>query len=133
MELESDEGLGSVPLFMILHPHVLLPGGLERLGTWQDKGHGGLSGPGPRGLQERAFTIIRALLLFSPAPVLQERVLEFYSRTFSVYMNQEGEAEDGAEAPEGPDGGVCQGCGVLTQQCWCQEAMEQLQELSCIL
>ncbi|XP_075897568.1 anaphase-promoting complex subunit 2 [Nelusetta ayraudi] len=104
--------------------------GLERLGTWQDKGYGGLSGPGPRGLQERAFTIIRALLLFSPAPVLQEQVLEFYSQTFSVYMFQEGQAEDAAEESEG---GVCQGCGVLTQQCWCQEALEQLHELSCIL
>lgn len=104
--------------------------GLERLGTWQDKGYGGLSGPGPRGLQERAFTIIRALLLFSPAPVLQEQVLEFYSQTFSVYMFQEGQAEDAAEES---DGGVCQGCGVSTQQCWCQEALEQLHELSCIL
>ncbi|KAE8282734.1 Anaphase-promoting complex subunit 2 [Larimichthys crocea] len=89
--------------------------------------------PGPRGLQERAFTLIRALLLFSPFPVLQERVLEFYSRTFSVYMNQEGEAEDGAEVPDGPDGGVCRGCRVPTQQCWCQEALQQLQELSHIL
>ncbi|XP_076609645.1 anaphase-promoting complex subunit 2 [Chaetodon auriga] len=107
--------------------------GLERLGTWQDGGHGRLCGPGPRGLQERAFTIIRALLLFSPSPVLQERVLEFYSRTFSVYMNQEGEAEDGAEVPDGPEGGVCRGCAVPTQQCWCQEALEQLQEFSHIL
>ncbi|XP_038564072.1 LOW QUALITY PROTEIN: anaphase-promoting complex subunit 2-like [Micropterus salmoides] len=108
-------------------------GGLERLGTWQDEGRGSLCGPGPKGLQERAFTIIRALLLFSPSPVLQERVLEFYSRTFSVYMNQVGEAEDGAEVPDGPERGVCRGCGVPTQQCWCQEALEQLQEFSHIL
>lgn len=108
-------------------------GGLEKLGTWQNEGRGGLSGPGPRGLRERAFTIIRALLLFSPSPVLQERVLEFYSRTFSVYMNQEGETEEGAEVPDGPEGGTCPGCGVPTQQCWCQEALEQLQELSHIL
>ncbi|KAM3597186.1 uncharacterized protein V6R79_001101 [Siganus canaliculatus] len=107
--------------------------GLEKLGAWQDEGHGSLCGPGPKGLQERAFTIIRALLLFSPSPVLQERVLEFYSRTFYVYMNQEGEAEDGAEGPDGPEGGLCRGCGVVTQQCWCQEALEQLQELSHIL
>ncbi|XP_056144317.1 anaphase-promoting complex subunit 2 [Lampris incognitus] len=102
-------------------------GGLERLGAWQEEGRGGLSGPGASGLRERAFTIIRALLLFSPSTVLQERVLEFYSRTFSVHMSLEGEAEEGAE---GPDGGLCPGCGVLTQQCWCQEALEQLQELS---
>ncbi|AWP19370.1 putative anaphase-promoting complex subunit 2 [Scophthalmus maximus] len=105
----------------------------DLLGTWQEKGHGGLCGPGPGGLRERAFTLIRALLLFSPSPVLQERVLEFYSRTFSVYMNREGEGEDGTEAPEGPEGGVCRGCGVPTSQCWCQEALEQLQELSHIL
>lgn len=108
-------------------------GGLERLGTWQDEGRGSLCGPGPRGLQERAFTIIRALLLFSPSPVLQERVLEFYSRTFSVYMNQEGQAEDGAEVADSDEQGVCPGCGVPTQQCWCKEALEQLQELSHIL
>lgn len=108
-------------------------GGLERLGTWQDEGRGSLCGPGPGGLQDRAFTIIRALLLFSPSPVLQEQVLEFYSRTFSVYMSQEGQAEDGAEVPDGPERGVCPGCGVPTQQCWCKEALEQLQELSHIL
>ncbi|MED6231555.1 hypothetical protein ATANTOWER_027918 [Ataeniobius toweri] len=106
--------------------------GLEKLGVWQEEGRGGLSGPGPRALQERAFTTIRALLLFSPPAVLQERVLEFYSRTFSVYMNQEG-GEDGSEAPDGPDGGACPGCGVLVQQCWCQEALEQLQDFSFIL
>ncbi|XP_026205465.1 anaphase-promoting complex subunit 2 [Anabas testudineus] len=117
----------------LLHRLEPFLGGLDRLGLWQNEGRGDLCGPGPKGLQDRAFTIIRALLLFSPSPVLQERVLEFYSRTFSVYMNQEGEAEDGAEVPDGPEGGVCPGCGVLTQQCWCQEALEQLQELSHIL
>ncbi|XP_058508779.1 anaphase-promoting complex subunit 2 [Solea solea] len=117
-------------LFDRLEPFL---GGLQRLGMWQDEGRGGLCGPGPSGLQERAFTIIRALLLFSPAPVLQERVLEFYSRTFSVYMNQQGECEDGAEVPDAAGGGVCRGCGVLMPHCWCQEAVEKLQELSHIL
>uniref|UniRef100_A0A4W5P100 Anaphase-promoting complex subunit 2 n=1 Tax=Hucho hucho TaxID=62062 RepID=A0A4W5P100_9TELE len=105
-------------------------GGLERLGTWQDEGRGGLCGPGARGLRERAFSVIRAILLFSPSAVLQMRILEFYSRTFSVHMSQEGGAEEGGGVP---DGGVCQGCTVPTQQCWCQEALEQLQELSHIL
>uniref|UniRef100_A0A8C7VBH2 Anaphase-promoting complex subunit 2 n=1 Tax=Oncorhynchus mykiss TaxID=8022 RepID=A0A8C7VBH2_ONCMY len=105
-------------------------GGLERLGTWQDEGRGGLCGPGARGLRERAFSVIRAILLFSPSAVLQMRILEFYSRTFSVHMSQKGEAEEGVR---GPDGGVCLGCTVPTQQCWCQEALEQLQELSHIL
>ncbi|KAM4534967.1 anaphase-promoting complex subunit 2 [Fundulus diaphanus] len=106
--------------------------GLEKLGLWQEAGRGGLSGPGPRALQDRAFTTIRALLLFSPPAVLQERVLEFYSRTFSVYMNREG-GEDGSEAPEGPDGGACPGCALPAQRCWCHEALEQLQDLSLIL
>lgn len=107
--------------------------GLEKLGAWQDEGRGGLCGPGSKALKERAFTTIRALLLFSPAPVLQERVLEFYSRTFSVYMNREGGGEDTTEAPDGPDGGACRGCWVPVQQCWCQQALEHLQELSHIL
>ncbi|KAF3699732.1 Anaphase-promoting complex subunit 2 [Channa argus] len=122
-----------VVLMNFRHPLFVLLGGLKSLGMWQEEGHGDLCGPGPRGLQERAFTIIRALLLFSPSPVLQERVLEFYSRTFSVYMNQEGEAEDGAEVTDSPEGAVCPGCAVPTQQCWCQDALKQLQELSHIL
>ncbi|XP_028268088.1 anaphase-promoting complex subunit 2 [Parambassis ranga] len=108
-------------------------GGLDRLRMWQDEGRGGLCVPGAKVLQERAFTVIRALLLFSPSPVLQERVLEFYSRTLSVYMHQEGGDEDGPEVPEVPEGGVCLGCGVPTHHCWCQEALKQLQELSHIL
>ncbi|XP_056262499.1 anaphase-promoting complex subunit 2 isoform X2 [Pseudoliparis swirei] len=105
-------------------------GGLQKLGTWQDEGRGSLCGPGLGGLQDRAFTVIRALLLFSPSPVLQERVLEFYSRTFSVYMTREGQTEEGAE---GPEGGGCPGCRVSTPQCWCSEALEQLRDLSHIL
>uniref|UniRef100_A0A4W5QSX6 Anaphase-promoting complex subunit 2 n=1 Tax=Hucho hucho TaxID=62062 RepID=A0A4W5QSX6_9TELE len=108
-------------------------GGLERLGTWQDEGRGGLCGPGARGLRERAFSVIRAILLFSPSAVLQERILEFYSRTFSVHMSQEGEAGEAEEGGGGTEGGVCQGCTVPTQRCWCQQALQQLQELSQVL
>lgn len=107
-------------------------GGLEQLGAWQAEGRCGLSGPGPGALQDRAFTTIRALLLFSPPAVLQQRVLEFYSRTFSVYMSREG-GEDGAEALEGPDGGACPGCGAPASCCWCPEALQQLQQLSLVL
>lgn len=109
----------------------LLLDGLEQLGIWQEEGRGGLSGLGPRSLKERAVTIIRSLLLFSPDPILQERVLEFYSRTFSVYMSQQGEQEE--RGNDSPEGRLCQGCEVLTAQCWCQEALEHLQELSHIL
>lgn len=113
--------------------HLTPTGGLQRLGAWQEEGRGGLSGPGPRPLLDRAFTTIRALLLFSPPPVLQERVLDFYSRTFSVYMNREGAGEDGAKVLDSPDRGTCPGCGVPVPRCWCHEALEQLQELSHIL
>uniref|UniRef100_A0A8C1FG76 Anaphase-promoting complex subunit 2 n=2 Tax=Cyprinus carpio TaxID=7962 RepID=A0A8C1FG76_CYPCA len=108
--------------------------GLERLGSWQDERLGGLSGPGAHGLTERAFSVIRAILLFSPPPVLQERVLEFYSRTFSVHMSQAGEAVEAEEGTaEHDEGSLCPGCAVLPHLCWCQEALEQLQELSHIL
>ncbi|XP_062409777.1 anaphase-promoting complex subunit 2 [Sardina pilchardus] len=113
-------------------------GGLERLGRWQDEGRAGLSGPGAQSLRERAFTAIRAILLFSPPDLLQERMLEFYSRTFSVHMNQAGQGTAGGEEEEeeaamGAQGKVCQGCAVSPQECWCPEALEQLRELSHIL
>uniref|UniRef100_A0A4W4F9E1 Anaphase-promoting complex subunit 2 n=1 Tax=Electrophorus electricus TaxID=8005 RepID=A0A4W4F9E1_ELEEL len=114
-------------LLLRLEPFL---GGLEQLGLWQDECWGGLAGPGAHSLRERAFSVIRAILLFSPPPVLQQRVLEFYSRTFSVHMSQAGE---GAEGEEGPADGLCSGCAALPQLCWCQEALEQLQELSHIL
>ncbi|KAI2664220.1 Anaphase-promoting complex subunit 2 [Labeo rohita] len=92
--------------------------GLERLGSWQDESRGGLSGPGARGLTERAFSVIRAILLFSPPPVLQERVLEFYSRTFSVHMSQAGEAVEAEEGTaEHDEGGLCPGCATLPHLC----------------
>lgn len=136
--LEPFLGWGQSTAFTLLFLRVILtllcfPDGLEKLGKWQDDGHGSVCGRGPKGLRERSFTIIRALLLFSPSPVLQERVLEFYNRTFSVYMSQEGAAEDPSEVPDDQEGGVCQGCGVPAQLCWCQEALEQLKELSHIL
>ncbi|XP_076868155.1 anaphase-promoting complex subunit 2 isoform X2 [Brachyhypopomus gauderio] len=114
-------------LLLRLEPFL---GGLERLGSWQDEGRSGLAGPGSHNLRERAFSVIRAILLFSPPSVLQQCVLEFYSRTFSVHMSQVGE---GAEGEEGPMEGLCLGCGTLPHLCWCQEALEQLQELRQIL
>uniref|UniRef100_W5LXH4 Anaphase-promoting complex subunit 2 n=1 Tax=Lepisosteus oculatus TaxID=7918 RepID=W5LXH4_LEPOC len=110
--------------------------GLGLLGAWQDEGRGGLSGPGAQGLRDRAFALIRAILLFSPGGVLQERVLEFYSRTFAAHMSRE-EGQDGepeeAEGPLGDEGGRCPGCSIPPEECWCEEALEQLSELSHIL
>lgn len=111
-------------------------GGLERLGSWQDEARGGLSGPGAHGLRERAYSIIRAILLFSPPPVLQDRVLDFYSRTFSAHMSRAGEAmEEEEEAQEEVTEGnqTCSGCAALPDLCWCNRALEQLQEFSHIL
>ncbi|XP_048875739.1 anaphase-promoting complex subunit 2 isoform X2 [Brienomyrus brachyistius] len=109
-------------------------GGLERLGAWQEEGRAGLCGPGAHGLRERALSVIRAILLFSPSALLQDRVLEFYSRTFSVHMSQEGEGEgDGEEGALATERGLCPGCSVPPSRCWCQEALEQLGELSHIL
>ncbi|XP_062844719.1 anaphase-promoting complex subunit 2 [Trichomycterus rosablanca] len=109
--------------------------GLERLGSWQDEARGGLSGPGAHGLRERAYSIIRAILLFSPPPVLQDRVLEFYSRTFSAHMSQAVEeletTEEAAAEAEGNE--TCPGCAALPELCWCKEALERLQEFSHIL
>ncbi|XP_051904805.1 anaphase-promoting complex subunit 2 [Hippocampus zosterae] len=112
--------------------------GLERLGAWQDEGQAGVCGPGSVGLQERAFTIIRGLLLFPPSQLLQDRVLDFYSRTFSVYIARKGHAHgdgearaQGSEDPEGTN--ACGGCGVPVDECWCQEALKYLQELGHIL
>lgn len=125
--------LGST-VFILLSLFSFFQGGLERLGSWQDESRGGLCGPGARGLTERAFSVIRAILLFSPPSVLQERVLEFYSRTFSVHMSQAGEAVEAEEGTtEHDEGGLCPGCAALLHLCWCQEALEQLQELSHIL
>ncbi|KAI5615658.1 anaphase-promoting complex subunit 2 [Silurus asotus] len=108
--------------------------GLERLGSWQDEGRAGLVGPGAHGLRERAFSTIRAILLFSPPPVLQQRVLEFYSRTFSVYMSQIGEQVEPEEvAAESDANGACTGCAAAPKVCWCQDALQQLQEFSHIL
>uniref|UniRef100_A0AAY4CIS9 Anaphase-promoting complex subunit 2 n=2 Tax=Denticeps clupeoides TaxID=299321 RepID=A0AAY4CIS9_9TELE len=125
-------------LFNRLEPFL---GGLDLLGTWQDEGRGGLHGPGAQALKERAFTTIRAILLFSPPAVLQERILEFYSRTFSVHMSQAGqlaarrqvEEDEEEETTLGTDGNACPGCATDSQQCWCNEALRSLQELSHIL
>ena len=118
----------------------MLIGGLEQIGRWQDEGRAGLSGPGAQSLSERAFTGIRAILLFSPPDLLHERMLEFLSRTFAVHMRQAGQAaprregeDEEEEAAMGTEGNVCQGCAVNPHDCWCKEALKLLRELSHIL
>uniref|UniRef100_A0A8C8EQQ6 Anaphase-promoting complex subunit 2 n=1 Tax=Oncorhynchus tshawytscha TaxID=74940 RepID=A0A8C8EQQ6_ONCTS len=108
-------------------------GGLERLGTWQDEGRGGLCGPGARGLRERAFSVIRAILLFSPSAVLQERILEFYSRTFSVHMTQEGERGGSVRAVLSPlsDAGVSKPWSSCKSSAkYCESRLQLLERVS---
>ncbi|XP_049600328.1 anaphase-promoting complex subunit 2 [Syngnathus scovelli] len=106
--------------------------GLEQLGAWQNDDPSDVCGTGPRGLQERAFTIIRGLLLFPPSQLLQDRVLGFYSRTFAVYIARKGHAHGDNEG-RAPEVGECSGCEVPVDKCWCQEALKHLQELGHIL
>ncbi|KAG5834734.1 hypothetical protein ANANG_G00264720 [Anguilla anguilla] len=97
-----------------------------------DEGGGPVRRGDPRAEGE-GLSVTRAILLFSPSAVLQDRVLEFYSRTLAVHMSREGRAATGGgEAAPGPDRGLCPGCAT-PQRCWCQEALEELQELSHIL
>lgn len=84
-------------------------------------------------LSDRAHTVTRALLLTRPCPVLERRVLEFYSRTFSVYMRLENREERVGAEEEVTDRGQCGGCSAPTNQCWCRDALEQLHQLSHIL
>ncbi|XP_077590964.1 anaphase-promoting complex subunit 2 [Stigmatopora nigra] len=108
-----------------LRPFLLA---LDRLGAWQSESPEDLGGAQVKNnsLRERAFTIIRGLLLFPPSQLLQERVLDFYGRTFSIYIKHQGPRL-------GPEGALCGGCGVPAQDCWCQEALQHVLELSRIL
>ncbi|XP_072298799.1 anaphase-promoting complex subunit 2 [Eucyclogobius newberryi] len=92
----------------------------------------GVPGSSRLSLSDRAHTLVRALLLSRPCPDLEERVLEFYSRTFCVYMRQEG-GEGADEAAEGQEGAPCAGCAVPVDECWCRDALEQLHRLSGVL
>ncbi|XP_058861303.1 anaphase-promoting complex subunit 2 [Acipenser ruthenus] len=133
--------------------------GLALLGGWEEAGT--LPGLGAEALREKVFTLLRAILLFSPGPALGDSVQEFYARTFRVHMKLRRErerdrggreqdslmeetlgsssiateevSEEEEEEEEGGSAGLCPGCRVDRGQCWCLEAMEQLEHLRQIL
>ncbi|XP_053138674.1 anaphase-promoting complex subunit 2 isoform X1 [Hemicordylus capensis] len=127
---------------------------MELLERWTKAGL--LLGTGSQGLQEKVYTLFRAILFFSTPKSFQEMIQRFYSRSFRIYMRQwkrgedragEGESsmsetEQGSEVEEGEPGGGgggggggqrCLGCSCQKDQCWCLTAMEQFRQLSEIL
>ncbi|XP_063792234.1 anaphase-promoting complex subunit 2 [Pseudophryne corroboree] len=114
---------------------------LELLGRWADMGL--LLGSDSQVLQDKVFTMFKAILFFSTSKTFQNMIQQFYSRTFKIYMKQkkrgedcvsdcdssmnENERESEDRDAEGPD---CSGCDSSKDQCWCQTAMEQFQQLN---
>ena len=119
---------------------------LELLGRWTKAGL--LLGTGAQTLQEKVYTMFKAILFFSTTKSFQEMIQQFYSRTFRIYMRQWKKGEDGTTECEstmseteqesdteegGGESPLCAGCSSKREQCWCPKAMEQFQQLSDIL
>lgn len=119
---------------------------LELLEQWTKAGL--LLGTGAQTLQEKVYTMFKAILFFSTTKSFQEMIQQFYSRTFRIYMRQWKKGEDGTNECEssmseteqesdpeegGGEGQLCAGCSSKREQCWCPEAMEQFQQLNDIL
>ncbi|XP_069729718.1 anaphase-promoting complex subunit 2-like [Phaenicophaeus curvirostris] len=119
---------------------------LELLERWTEAGL--LLGTGAQTLQEKVYTMFRAILFFTTTKSFQEMIQQFYSRTFRIYMRQWRKGEDGTNEGEssmseaeqesdteegGGEAPLCAGCSTKKEQCWCPQAMEQLQQLNDIL
>ncbi|XP_077162415.1 anaphase-promoting complex subunit 2 isoform X2 [Paroedura picta] len=121
---------------------------MDLLEKWTKAGL--LLGTGSQGLQEKVYTMFKAILFFSTTKNFQEMIQQFYSRSFKIYMRQWKRSEDKAnegenstsdneqesEVEEGDPGGgglQCAGCNCKKSQCWCPMAMEQFQQLNDIL
>ncbi|NWY96825.1 ANC2 protein, partial [Loxia curvirostra] len=119
---------------------------LELLERWTKAGL--LLGTGAQTLQEKVYTMFKAILFFSTTKSFQLMIQQFYSRTFRIYMRQWKKGEDGTNECEssmseteqesdpeegGGEGQLCAGCSSKREQCWCPEAMEQFQQLNDIL
>ncbi|XP_075041569.1 anaphase-promoting complex subunit 2 [Mixophyes fleayi] len=116
---------------------------LDLLGRWADMGL--LPGSDSQTLQDKVFTMFKAILFFSTSKTFQNMIQQFYSRTFKIYMKQkkrgddsvsdcdssmnENERESDAEDRDG-DESECAGCDSSKDQCWCHTAMEQFQQLN---
>nr|XP_056716683.1 anaphase-promoting complex subunit 2 [Euleptes europaea] len=121
---------------------------MDLLEKWTKAGL--LLGTGSQGLQEKVYTMFRAILFFSTTKNFQEMIQQFYSRSFKIYMRQWKRSEDKlnegdnsmsdneqeSEVEDGEPGGgglQCAGCNCKKAQCWCPTAMEQFQQLNDIL
>uniref|UniRef100_A0A8B9NA01 Anaphase-promoting complex subunit 2 n=1 Tax=Accipiter nisus TaxID=211598 RepID=A0A8B9NA01_9AVES len=119
---------------------------LELLERWTKAGL--LLGTGAQMLQEKVYTMFKAILFFSTTKSFQEMIQQFYSRTFRIYMRQWKKGEDGSNECEssmseteqesdteegGAESPLCAGCSTKREQCWCPKAMEQFQQLNDIL
>ncbi|XP_069729720.1 anaphase-promoting complex subunit 2-like [Phaenicophaeus curvirostris] len=119
---------------------------LELLERWTEAGL--LLGTGAQTLQEKVYTMFRAILFFTTTKSFQEMIQQFYSRTFRIYMRQWRKGEDGTNEGEssmseaeqesdteegGGEAPLCAGCSTKKEQCWCPQAMEQFQQLNDIL
>uniref|UniRef100_A0A8C3KQR3 Anaphase-promoting complex subunit 2 n=1 Tax=Calidris pygmaea TaxID=425635 RepID=A0A8C3KQR3_9CHAR len=119
---------------------------LELLERWTKAGL--LLGTGAQMLQEKVYTMFKAILFFSTTKSFQEMIQQFYSRTFRIYMRQWKKGEDGMNEGEssmseteqesdteegGGESPLCAGCSSKREQCWCPKAMEQFQQLNDIL
>ncbi|KAK4811401.1 hypothetical protein QYF61_005050 [Mycteria americana] len=119
---------------------------LELLERWTKAGL--LLGTGAQMLQEKVYTMFKAILFFSTTKSFQKMIQQFYSRTFRIYMRQWKKGEDGTNECEssmseteqesdteegGGESPMCAGCSSKREQCWCPKAMEQFQQLNDIL
>uniref|UniRef100_A0A8C4V8E2 Anaphase-promoting complex subunit 2 n=1 Tax=Falco tinnunculus TaxID=100819 RepID=A0A8C4V8E2_FALTI len=116
---------------------------LELLERWTEAGL--LLGTGAQTLQEKVYTMFKAILFFSTTKSFQEMIQQFYGRTFRIYMRQWKKGEEGRSEREssmsedsdpeegGGDSALCTGCSSKREQCWCPKAMEQFQQLNDIL
>lgn len=120
---------------------------LDILGRWADMAL--LPGSNSQTLRDKVFTMIKAILFFSTPKTFQNMILQFYSRTFKIYMRQkkraadsvsdcdssmdENERERSSEDRGAEEADECAGCDSGKDQCWCQTAMEQFHELNVIL
>lgn len=119
---------------------------LELLERWTKAGL--LLGTGAQMLQEKFYTMFKAILFFSTTESFQEMIQQFYSRTFRIYMRQWKKGEDGTNEGEssmseteqesdteegGGESPLCAGCSSKRERCWCPKAMEQFQQLNDVL
>ncbi|XP_078498279.1 anaphase-promoting complex subunit 2 isoform X2 [Lissotriton helveticus] len=118
---------------------------LDLLERWTRMGL--LLGSGSQTLREKVYTMLKAILFFSATKTFQDMIQQFYSRSFKIYMRRRKRADDMDESDnsineneQGSDtedrdaeDSRCAGCSSSKEECWCQMAMEQFQQLNEIL